>query len=179
VRPPARLVEAGVTLRNQLNTRFPKRDKRSDGWIGDRAHSIRRSDHNPDRSGWVHAIDVDEDFGAKGSAEIFARQLIDYCRRGLDNGRVKNVVYENRVASGTFPDRPGRPPTFWVWRKDPSFGHTKHIHISFTRAADTDGTPFHLPILAPPAKPAPVPVVECDQVPEPPKKPARKKAVKK
>ncbi len=33
-----RLVAAGVTLRAQVNKRFPNRDKTSDGWIGDRAH---------------------------------------------------------------------------------------------------------------------------------------------
>jgi hypothetical protein len=47
----AKLVAAGVTLRDQLNDRFPKRDKRSDGWIGDYAHSTRASLHNPDKDG--------------------------------------------------------------------------------------------------------------------------------
>lgn len=142
-----RLVAAGVTLRDQLNARFPNRDKRSDGWIGDLAHSNRRSLHNPDRSGWVRALDIDEDFGAPGSAEDFAGQLIEYVRAGLDHGRILHVVYENRVASGTFPNRHGRPDTYWVWRRDPTLGHTQHIHISFTPKADTDGRPFNLPIL--------------------------------
>ncbi len=141
-----RLVAAGVTLRDQLNERFPKRDKRSDGWIGDLAHSNRRSLHNPDRSGWVRALDVDEDFGAPGSAKDFADQLIEYVRAGLDHGRILHVVYENRVASGTFPNRHGRELTYWVWRRDPTLGHTEHIHISFTPKADTDGRPFNLPI---------------------------------
>lgn len=144
-------MEAGVTLREQLNERFPKRDKRSDGWIGNAEHASRRSDHNPDKRGWVHALDIDEDFGAPGDAEVFASQLIAYCRAGLDHGRILNVVYENRVASGTFQR------TFWTWRPDPRLGHTSHIHISFTQAAEQDGRPFLLPIFAnaptpPPAK---------------------------
>jgi len=148
----AKLVAAGITLRDQLNWRFPKRDKRSDGWIGNAEHSSRVSDHNPDRRGWVHALDIDEDFGALGDAERFATQLVEYCRAGLDHGRVQNIVYENRVASGTFRD------TFWTWRNDTKLGHTKHIHISFTAKAETHGQAFNLPIFAsgpPPAKKAP------------------------
>jgi len=57
----ARLVAAGVKLRKQVDKAFPGRDKRSDGWIGDRAHQARKSDHNPDKNGWVHAIDIDAD----------------------------------------------------------------------------------------------------------------------
>lgn len=142
----AKLVAAGVTLRDQLNERFPKRDKRSDGWIGDAAHSARASHHNPDANGWVHALDIDEDFGARGDSERFCDQLLEYVRAGLDHGRILHIVYDGRVASGTFPDRPGRPRTFWVWRKDATLGHKQHIHISFTAKAEKDGRPFNLPI---------------------------------
>jgi len=56
----ARLCKGGVKLRDQVNRRWPRRDKASDGWIGDRAHSERISDHNPNKAGVVHAIDIDE-----------------------------------------------------------------------------------------------------------------------
>ena len=150
-----RLVAAGVTLRDQLNERFPKRDKRSDGWIGDTAHSKRASLHNPDKAGWVKALDIDEDFGAPGSAEEFCTQLLEYVRAGLDHGRILHIVYDNRVASGTFPNRPGRPLTWWVWRRDANLGHENHIHISFTDKAEKDGRPFLLPIFATKAALAP------------------------
>ncbi len=142
----AKLCAAGVTLRNQVNARFPKRDKASDGWIGDNAHANRSgwglngkgSYHNPAPSGYVHAIDIDEDFGAMGDSMKFAKQLAEYCRLGLDNGRVAHIVYENQVASATADN--------WKFRGS-GYGHTHHIHISFTARADRDGSKFLLPIL--------------------------------
>lgn len=138
-----RLVKAGVTLRDQVNQKFANRDKRSDGWIGDAAHQARPSDHNPDKNGWVHAIDIDEDFLGKGKgqslAKEFADQLIKYAREGKDGGRLKYVVYENKIASGTHANR------YWVWR-DGNWGHTQHIHVSFTDKAQNDGSKFDLPI---------------------------------
>jgi hypothetical protein len=139
----ARLVKAGVTLRDQVNNKWKSRDKRSDGWIGNADHQARPSDHNPDKDGWVHAIDIDEDFLGKEHGEKiakeFADQLIKYAREGKDNGRLKYVVYENKIASGTYPNQ------FWVWRNG-SWGHTKHIHVSFTDKAEQDGSKFDLPI---------------------------------
>lgn len=145
-RPAPRLCAAGVTLRDQLNRRFPKRDKASDGWIGDASHAARFSFHNPDPvTGIVHAIDVDEDFGKQGDAMKFAEELADYCRKGLDGGRIAHIVYEDKVASATADD--------WHFRGR-GFGHTHHIHISFTKKADYDGKPFDLPIFkVAPAKP--------------------------
>jgi hypothetical protein len=145
-----RLVAAGVRLRSQVNWAFPNRHKRSDGWVGDRAHRARKSDHNPDRNGWVHAIDLDHDFlGANGGkagrdlAEQFANQLIRYARERRPGwGRLKYVIYNNRIASGTYAAE------FWTWRKG-NWGHTQHIHVSFTDLNPVIGRRrFNLPILS-------------------------------
>lgn len=140
----ARLVPAGVTLRDQLNKRFPKRDKRSDGWIGDAAHQARASDHNPDRDGWVHALDIDEDLGRPGASRQLADELVELARTGKDGGRIKYVVYEDKIASGTYA------ATRWRWRGS-GYGHTEHIHVSFTDAAERNGKPFPLAVLEDPA----------------------------
>jgi hypothetical protein len=138
-----RLAAAADTLRNQVNTRYPKRDRTSDGTIGDQAHRRRISDHNPDKAGFVMALDLDED---RWPAHTFADQLIDYMRTSGDR-RIKNVVYENRVASGTYADVKGQAPRYWVWRPAKGMGHEHHIHISFTPLARNDARPFPLPIL--------------------------------
>ena len=140
-----KLAAAAVTLRDQVNKRYPKRDRSSDGTIGDQAHRRRISDHNPDKTGYVMALDLDED---GWPAHTFADQLLEYMRTSGDK-RIKNIVYENRVASGTYSNQ------MWVWRSAPSLGHAHHIHISFAEPAKHDGKPFPLPILdMPQAKPA-------------------------
>ena len=144
----ARLCKGGVTLRDQVNRKWPKRDKRTDGWIGDRAHLARgsASDHTPNKAGVVHAIDIDENMG-KGrnrngrTAKRLANQLLDYASSGLPGAkRLKYVVYEGRISSGTYRR------TWWQWRGS-GYGHEAHIHVSFTSYADRDGTVFPLPIL--------------------------------
>jgi hypothetical protein len=132
-----KLAAAAVTLRDQVNMRYPKRDRSSDGTKGDDRHARRVSDHNPDKSGYVMALDLDED---GWPAHAFADQLIEYMRKSGDK-RIKNVVYEGRVASGTYSDQR------WVWRSAPSLGHAHHIHISFAEPAKHDGAPFPLAVL--------------------------------
>jgi hypothetical protein len=118
-----KLAAAAVTLRDQVNKRYPKRDRASDGTIGNQAHRRRISDHNPDKTGYVMALDLDED---GWPAHKFADQLIEYMRTSGDK-RIKNVVYEGRVASGTYSNK------LWVWRSAPRLGHASHPH-QFRRA---------------------------------------------
>lgn len=144
----ARLCPAGVTLRGQIDARFPKRDKRSDGWIGDAAHSQRFSYHNPDSHGIVWALDIDENMGIGTwrngrTCRRLADQLIAYARSGLPGSeRILHVVYEDQVASGTYRS------TWWRWRGK-GYGHSQHLHITFRDGAGNDARQFPLPILAP------------------------------
>ena len=68
--------------------------------------------------------------------------MLAYAASGLPgSNRVKNVVYENQVASGTYKK------SWWKFRGS-KYGHEHHVHISFTAAADTDGSVWPLPSLA-------------------------------
>ena len=138
-----KLAAAADTLLKQVNARYPKRDHTSDGTVGDQAHRRRISDHNPDKSGYIMALDLDED---GWPAHVFADQLVDYMRTSGDK-RIKNIVYENRLASGTYKDVKGQAPTWWVWRPAKGMGHEHHIHISFALPARSDAQAFPLPIL--------------------------------
>lgn len=132
------LSKSADTLRRQINSAFPDRDKRSDGWIGDSRHSATKSDHNPDKlsGGVVRAIDVDADLGgAANNAHYLANQLRAL---GKTDKRIAYVIFDKKIAS---------PILFWKWRSYRGYPHTSHIHISFTALGDQDKSKFKLPIL--------------------------------
>lgn len=130
----AKLSNAAEQLRSEINAKYPNRDKRSDGWIGDTAHNARKSDHNPDKQGWVRAIDIDSDL-VKGSSKeswLLAEQIKTIALKG--DKRISYVIHQHRIAS---------PLKNWAWRVyKGSNPHVSHIHISFTKAGDLNGKVF-------------------------------------
>lgn len=123
-----------VRLRNEVNERWPKRDKASDGWIGDTAHSARVSQHNPDGKGCVHAIDVDTD-------GIDSNWLV---QRAIKHPACWYVIYNRTIWSDT---------DNWIPKPyqgtDPHTGHV-HISIHLNKQAELSAAPW----LSSPAKPA-------------------------
>ena len=134
-----KLCKAGQQLREQFDDCFPDRDRTSDGWIGDSRHSASKSDHIPDAQGWVRAIDIDRDLSGKPKPDIMpdvADQLRKLAKR---DRRVSYIIFEGRIASRILNYR---------WRKYSGINqHTRHIHISFTKKGDQDGSFFDIPLL--------------------------------
>jgi hypothetical protein len=134
------LCKAGQQLREQFDDCFD-RDRRSDGWIGDTRHSARPSDHNPDaKTGIVRAIDVDRDVVKGGKPDLMPdiANQIRLCAKAGDK-RIAYIIFEGRIAS---------PIMGFRWRKyRGSNPHNAHCHISFTKAGDTDGSFFNIPML--------------------------------
>ena len=115
-------------LRDRINRMYPGRDKASDGWIGDAAHSARKSDHNPDTDGVVRAIDIDADLKPGEKGKVSAYRLADTIRHEAIIGKqpVSYIIFAGRIASA----RAG-----WKWRKYNGLNpHNHHIHISFRKA---------------------------------------------
>jgi hypothetical protein len=131
------LSKSAETLRRQINSAFPDRDKRSDGWIGDSRHQSTKSDHNPCVfTGAVRAIDVDRDLGGPANnAYYLANQLRTLAKK---DKRISYIIYNGKIASRIL---------FWKWRKYSGDPHTSHVHISFTPLGDQDKSKFKLPIL--------------------------------
>lgn len=135
------LCKAGQQLREQFDDTFPDRDRRSDGWVGDLRHQSRPSDHNPDKqTGVVRAIDVDRDVAGTAKPDLMPdiADQIRICAKAGDK-RISYVIFNGRIASS----RMG-----WRWRKySGASPHDHHCHVSFTKAGDTDGSFFNIPML--------------------------------
>jgi peptidoglycan hydrolase-like protein with peptidoglycan-binding domain len=107
-------------LRTEINTRWPNRDRSSDGAIGDLRHQSGTNSHNPARypggpgygtRGAVHALDIT----AKGiDVNLVLRAVIG-------DPRVWYVIHNGQIWSRT---------TAWApipYRGDP---HTTHVHVN-------------------------------------------------
>jgi hypothetical protein len=133
-----KLCAAGVQLRDQVDTWFPDRCTKSpEGWLGDSRHSARKSDHNPDRFGWVRGLDLNSRLE---SSDSLAPYLADQIRiAAKSDPRISYVIFNGRICSKILN---------WKWRKYKGINpHTKHIHISFTTLGDLNGTAFDIPLI--------------------------------
>lgn len=136
---------SGVLLA-EVNARWPRRDKKSDGSVGDTSHRARKSDHNPvpRPPAVVRARDFDVD-GILAAA--FAEHIRSLGKAGHPALRGGYVIYNRRIA-GTH--------TGWAWKAYTGANpHTSHIHVSFGDAASAyDSTaPWNIKAIgaAPPA----------------------------
>ena len=119
----ARLVDGLESLRAEFNMVNPKRDRSSDGWIGDDRHAASVSDHNPDVRGDVYAIDVDIDGVPMPRIVAF---LVARCRAGRET-RLQYIIYRRTIWSRS-----------WGWKACKYRGsnpHIKHAHFSARRGA--------------------------------------------
>ena len=128
---PAKSLE---TLRSQVNSAAPRRKKTSDGMLGDAAHALRVSDHNPNSAGVVTALDLTHDPAGGFDSYKFAETL-----RQNKDPRVKYVISNGRIFSSiTQP---------WVWRPyTGSNKHSQHVHVSVTAkpALYDDAAPWRI-----------------------------------
>ena len=135
---------AALRLRAQVNAKWPKRDRRSDGMVGDLAHASRKSDHNPAPDstppGCVRAIDIDEDF--TGPDDPLANKLLIQLL-ALNDPRIKYAIFESCIYSR----KPGGDGNYSVRPYNGPNKHAHHIHVSFSPLGDHDATPFVLPVL--------------------------------
>ena len=131
------LSEAADTLRDAVTTWYPDRRTTSDGWIGDARHSARKSDHNPDSTGCVRAIDIDSRLDTSEGLSVYLADQIRICAK--TDKRISYVIHNGMIASRILN---------FKWRKYSGYNkHTKHIHVSFTKLGDKDGRPFDIPLL--------------------------------
>jgi hypothetical protein len=122
----ARKAKSTETLLQQVNTKYPGRNKSSDGWLGDARHQARKSDHNPNAAGVVQALDITDD----KSVGLDAGKMAENILRSRDP-RIKYIISNRRIAFST--TQQGVMP--WTWK---AYGgenpHDKHWHLSVADA---------------------------------------------
>jgi hypothetical protein len=139
-----------VSLRNEFNEVAPGRDKRSDGWKGDKPHELRVSDHNGDESGKtpyedddnvdeVHGLDVDASGPWPAGLDMghFTREIAKRHRLGLDD-RLQNIIHAGQIASRSWG---------WTWQTyEGDNQHHEHAHFSarYTPAQEASTRPWGL-----------------------------------
>jgi hypothetical protein len=135
------LCKAGETLRDQVNARYPDRDKTSDGWIADARHiAAGTSDHIPSLvDGTVRGLDLDKDLSGRPKPDIMP-YLADQLRAcAKTDGRIAYLIYNSKICSSK---------KNWAWRPYSGVNpHKHHLHISFTTKGDKDGKKFAIPLL--------------------------------
>lgn len=102
--------------------RWPKRSRISDGCCGDAAHAGRKSDHNPDASGFAHAYDLTHDPGNGVDCNLLSKEVIK-------DPRVTYVIWSGKI----FKTRTGKWTTYTGPNK-----HNHHMHVSIKSDAHND-----------------------------------------
>lgn len=105
-------------LFNEIDTRWPNRDRRTDGWFTDKRESV---GHNRGARGLVHAIDVDDD----GIDENFIMRNI------YKGGDVLRYWIWQRKIYHVRDD----------WKPKPYYGpspHTDHMHIEINQTVKAE-----------------------------------------
>lgn len=123
-----RLAKSLEVLRSQINTRWPARNKDSDGGIAGGEHHIANpnSDHEPwvkdGAMGVVTAFDFTNDPKTGPDAGVLAEAL-----RLSRDPRIKYLISNKRICASYAV----HGEEAWSWR--PYFGkndHTHHVHVS-------------------------------------------------
>lgn len=121
-------------LRDEIKKRWPGRDTRSDGALGDQAHAARKSDHNPNSAGVVRARDFDED-GMDAPWVVEHLRLLGALgdRRLVPEGY---IIYEGHITgAGSVQSK-----RWNSWRRyTGSNPHDKHFHVSCTQTPGAAG----------------------------------------
>lgn len=127
----------------QMNARFPKRDKASDGSIGNMSHAARASSHNPDRTGSpefrdgdskdeVRARDIDKDL--KDVHGVTMEQVVQHWVKAARAGKLpwlRYIIFNKRIWH--------KQDNYKTRKYTGSNTHEKHVHVNsdFTQSADS------------------------------------------
>lgn len=138
------LTPALVRLRADFTRLWPDRPRGADGWIGDKPHEDRVSDHNNDETGRVPIRDTDSipevhalDITTFPQLDAAVRLIVGRCRAGLEN-RLRYVIWDHEIFEAS---------NGWRARThDGDDPHTGHAHFSgsYDTLREADTRTWHL-----------------------------------
>lgn len=133
--PMAWFVNRALTnFRSAVNAKYPRRDKGTDGTIGDAAHAGTSSDHNPDPDGSVDAWDMDVDLNGVGqpyAADVEALKAVFQAHEAS-----QYWIHNGQIASRN---------SGWVRRPyTGSNRHDKHVHWNTRQSHENSNAPWVL-----------------------------------
>lgn len=122
------LNRALTNFRNEVNSRWPNRDKKSDGTIGDLAHSLTSSDHNPDGDGSVDAWDMDKD-----GVDVNA------CKKAFEaHPAAKYWIHQDKISFKS----EGWKPRSYAYAGPNRNRHDQHIHWNSDQRYENSNLPW-------------------------------------
>ncbi len=143
-----RLAPALIAMEAEADRIAPRRDKASDGSIGDTSHQARKSDHNPS-GGVVDALDLTHSPDRGFDAHARARQVALNVRNGIEP-RIDYIISNRQIFS--------KKADGWKWRPYSGInGHTHHAHFSIKNSGRNGTAPFFSGVPAFPTGPVPPP----------------------
>lgn len=117
-----RLAFSLEVLRNEVDARYPLRNKASDGWLGNAAHQAMPSDHNPNAADVVCALDLTNDPASGADMAVVAEVL-----RTRPHPDVKYVIrHWDRMMFSAYKAHGVDP---FTWRPYSGAGATE-LHVS-------------------------------------------------
>lgn len=139
-----------LKLRSQVDALWPNRDRRSDGEIGDLAHSKRKSDHNPNAAGVVTAWDCDRELGGQpeGSNDGPTVAILVAKLQASRDPRIKYLIWNGQITVK------GDISKWKPYHGLNAHKHHMHISVSSDPKLYDDDSDWNLDATAPLSQPA-------------------------
>lgn len=131
---------------NDATKTWPKRDRASDGIMGDAAHLTRKSDHNDG-----NAFDLSHDTAHGVDCKVLSRLVIN-------DARVKYVIFGGEIY------KRHKPAEGWQPYTGPN-KHNHHMHVSIKNESRDDLAPWPWSAGAPDGTAVPSPLVAAGGTP--------------
>lgn len=110
-----------TTYREAVNQKYPRRTKLSDGTIGNQAHAVTASEHNPDADGSVDAWDLDVNLFGSSTPTGTSTEIIEMTKVLVEFQRQPQAqlwIFRRQIANRDIDN----------WRVRPYPGPSPHDH---------------------------------------------------